>query len=827
MRWTRILFVSGRLDSLRRDFAYALRMVAHKPRFAGMVILMLALGIGANTAVFSVFDAVLLRPLPFKNPERLIAIWESEPKKLDSTGIWNSWRDLISWRRQSQCLDDLAAYSWVDAQPVLRANGAPRRVFAVQATSNFFSLLGVHATLGRTFGPQDQMGDALVVLSHTFWQTQLGGNPSAVGGTIELDRKPYTIIGVMPSDFQFYPKEIAMWRLMSPDAVFVKDPNNHSVVIFGRLRRSVSLGRAQNELRNIRVNVNKSDPDGVSEFIPVLHTLQEDFTWLTGRNLSRTLTLLLGSVICLLLIACLNVGNLLLTRGAERRREMAIRSALGSGRHRLLQQLLTEALVLSVIGAAAGVLLAAGAVHYFQVANPVQLPPGNPVTIDFRVLTFSAALGILTTLLCGLIPAWRGSQIDLNDALKGAGRGWTAGAFSARTAQLLVVFEVSLSLVLLVGAGLMIQSVGRMAHTALGYRTDHLLTLEVNPPGESYSTPEQASQFFDRLLERINRLRGVEGAVLSSALPLYSSGNEVVAVEGRQAPPPDVTFGDCGQQAVSPGYFRVLGIPLQRGRDFGAQDRTGSENVAIVNLAFADRYFPQGDAVGRHIRIGTPLDRKPWLTIIGIAGDTKGATVFREMAWITSPVVYRPNSQHLRNPLTVLVRFTGDGDGLAAEVPRQVTALDPNLPVNSVKLLAAMISENLKYPVFRARILSAFAALALLLAALGLFGVISQIVVGRTREIGIRVALGATRSDVMRLVARQGILVAVTGTTIGLLAAAVLTRALTSLLYDITPADPVTFCGVIAVLYAAAVIAVYFPARRAANLDPTVAIKWE
>jgi putative ABC transport system permease protein len=416
----------------------------------------------------------------------------------------------------------------------------------------------------------------------------------------------------------------------------------------------------------------------------------------------------------------------------------------------------------------------------------------------------------------------------LNDALKGAGcGGWPAGALSAGTAQFLVVLEVSLSLVLLVGAGLMIQSVSRMAHTALGYRPDHLLSLEVNLPDEGYAKPEQVSQFFDRLLERIDRLRGVEGAVLTSALPLYSSGNEVIAVEGRPAPPPDVTFGDCGQQTVSPGFFRLLGIPLHRGRDFGAQDRTGSENVAIVNQAFADRYFPNVDAVGRHIRIGTPLEKQPWLTVIGIAGNTKGATVFREMAWITSPVVYRPNSQHLRNSSTVLVRFAGDGDELPAAVPRQVTALDPNLPVNSVKMLAAMISESLKYPAFRANILTVFAALALLLAALGLFGVISQIVVGRTREIGIRVALGATRGDVMRLVARQGILVTLAGAAIGLFAATFLARTLTSLLYDIAPADPLTFCGVTAVLFAVVVMAVYIPARRAANLDPTAAIKWE
>ncbi|HXA06332.1 MAG TPA: ABC transporter permease [Bryobacteraceae bacterium] len=815
------------LDQLRRDHAHAFRMLARKPRFVGMVILMLALGIGANTAVFSVFDAVVLRPLPFKDSRRLIGIWESEPKKLDSTGIWNSWRDLVSWRRASRNIEELAAYSWIDADPVLRGNGAPRRVFAVPATANFFSLLGVRAALGRTFEPQDKMGDALVVLSYSFWKTQLGGNPNAVGSTLDLDRKAYTIIGVMPAGFEFYPREIAMWHLMSHDAAFVKDPNNHSVVIFGRMRPGVRLERAQNELRSIRANVNKSAPDGVPEFIPVLHSLQADFTWLTGRNLSRTLLLLLGAVACLLMIACLNVANLLFTRGAERRKEIAIRSALGSGRGRLLQQLLTEALVLSVIGAAAGVVLAAGAVHYFQTVNPVQLPPGNPVTVDFRVLSFSAALGILTTLLCGLTPAWRASRVDLNEALKDAGRGWTAGASRPRTARFLVVLEVSLSLVLLVGAGLMIQSVNRMAHTSLGYRPDHLLSLEVNLPDDSYSKREQVAHFFDRLLERIARLRTVEGAVLSSSLPLYSSGNEVVAVQGHPAPPPDVTFGDCGQQTVSPGFFRLLGIPLYRGRDFELQDRAGAESVAIVNRAFADRYFPRVDAVGRHIRIGTPLEKQPWLTIVGVAGVTKGVTAFREMAWITSPVVYRPYSQNRGNSSIVLVRFTGDAEGLAAAVPRQVTALDPNLPVNSGKMVGALITENLKYPAFRANILSAFAALALLLAALGLFGVISQMVVSRTREIGIRMALGATRVDVIGLIARQGILMTLSGAAIGLVEAALLTRTVTSLLYEIQPADPLTFFWVTTVLCAAAVIAVYIPARRAANLDPTVALKWE
>jgi len=810
-------------SGLRQDVPYALRMFRRNPTFAALAVASLALGIGANTGVFSVFDAVLLRPLPFRDARRLIAIWESDPKRLESTGIWNSYRDLVSWKRESKTIEDLAGYSWVDAQPILRGKGTPRRVFAAPVTPNFFSLLGARAALGRTFVPEDQAGNSLVVLSHAFWETQLGANPTSIGKTLNLDGQPYTIIGVMPPEFEFYPKEMSMWTLLGSRAGLVRDPNDHSLIIFGKLRAGVHIERAQDELCAIRRNVNKTTPDGVAEFVPVLHSLQEDFTWLTGRNLQRTLMLVMCSVIFLMLIACLNVANLLLTRGAERSGEFAIRSALGSGRARLLQQLLTEALVLSLAGTALGVIIATGAVYYFRATNPLELPPGNPVAVDLRVLAFSATMGIITTLLCGLMPAWRTSKADVGETLKGVSRESHAAALHPRTARILVIAELSLSLVLLVGAGLMIQSVSRLAQAPLGFRPDHLLALELQLPTDSYAKPEQVVRFFDELTERVRRLPSVAGTGLSYGF----GGNEIVAVEDLPAPPPNTTFGDCSEQAVSGGFFSVEGIPLFYGRDFSNGDRARSERVAIVNQAFVSRYLPHRNPIGQHVRVGASVEEQPWLTIVGVVGNVKGFTVFREMALETTPTLYRPFSQAPTNTVHVLVRFSGDAHGLAAELPRQVSALDANLPVGPIKLVAGELSEKLKYPAFRARILILFAILALLLASVGVYGVVSQMMVSRTREIGIRAALGATRRDIIGLISREGIHLALAGTSIGLLISLVVTRTLASLLYETKPADPATLGAVICALCAVTFIATFIPARRAANLDPMSAIRHE
>lgn len=814
------------LDEFRQDLTQAWRMVAHNPRFAALVILTLALGIGANTAVFSVFDAVLLRPLPFKDAGRLIAIWESDPKKLDSTGIWNSYRDFRSWRERSGTVEEFAAYSWYDAE--VRGHGAPRTVLAPVVTPNFFSLLGVRAADGRTLVPADKLGDPLVVLGHRFSIEHFGTAAGVAGRTIVLDRKPWTVIGVMPADFEFYPKEAGMWRLMTPDAEFIRDPNNHRLVVFGRMRRSVPIESVQAELTAIRADINRGDQDDVSEFVPVVHTLQEDFTWLTGRNLSRTLFLLLGAVGLLLLIACLNIANLLLTRGVQRHKEIAVRSALGAGRGRLLRLLLAEALVLAGFGTALGIVLALAALRYFLAANPVALPPGNAVRIDLRILAFSVLLGVITTLLSGLIPAWRASKTDLHEALKDAARGSSMGGLHSGAARLMAVLEVSLSLVLLAGAGLMIQSVRRMANTPLGFRPDRLLTMSVHLPKEGYSQSDRAHQFFDRLTQRIRGLRGVEGAELSTNGPLASWGSETVEVDGEPSPPPDViVYGDVGRRAVSPGYFRLAGIPLLAGRNFEVRDGAGTEPVAIVNESFVRKHFQHGEPIGRHVRAGFPPDKHPWLRVVGVVGNTKGPTVFREMALVTSPLLFRPVAQAPENDLEVIVRAAVESRGLHGEIPRQVTALDPDLPVYDVKTVSDAIAQDLKYPKFRANILSLFAGLALLLATVGIYGVVSQIVVSRTREIGIRVALGATRESILRMVARQGILLAGTGAAIGLLASFALMRTLASMLYEVRPGDPLTLFAVTAALVVVAVIASWIPARRAARLDPLAAIRHE
>ncbi|HZT28608.1 MAG TPA: ABC transporter permease [Bryobacteraceae bacterium] len=428
-------------EQLSRDLAYAFRTVARKRGFAAMVVVILALGIGANAAVFSILDAVLIRPLPFRDARRFIAVWESDPKKLESTGIWNSWRDFQSWRRESRTVEGFAAYCWASAHPVMSGRGRTRSVFAVPVTPNFFTLLGSRAALGRTLEPQDKMGAGLAVLSYAFWQTEFGGAPGVLGKSVVLDHRAYTIIGVMPAAFQLYPKQMELWRPMDPADSYIRDSDEHSVVVVGRLQPGTRIAAAQEELSAIRANLNQTAPDGVPQYVPIVHGMQEDFIWLTGRNLSRSLILLMGAVGMLLLITCFNASNLLLVRGAERRKEFAIRAALGAGRAGLVRQQVTEALVLSGLGAALGVGLAAAAVRVFVNLNPVALPPGNPVTLNARVLLFSAVLAIVTTLFSGLIPAWRVCNTDLNEGLKDASKGESASALNSRSTRVLAVLE--------------------------------------------------------------------------------------------------------------------------------------------------------------------------------------------------------------------------------------------------------------------------------------------------------------------------------------------------------------------------------------------------
>jgi putative ABC transport system permease protein len=810
------------------DLRYGIRMLVKKRVFTAVVVLTLGLGIGANTALFSIVNAVLLRPLPYKDADRLVAVWESEVGHGPNSKVFASFRDFQEWKDHSHSFEQLEActWAWYNAGQTLMWHGTAQRVTAIPTTAGLFSLLGVQAAQGRTFKPSDLKSGCTVVLSHGFWQSRLAGMPDLVGSSVTLDDQACSVVGIMPKGFDFYPKQTNLWTLIMPHSEFERQPLDSAVGVFGRLKPDVSITKAQAELAVLHQQVVHEAPPGtwVSQFVPVIYSLREEFTWLAGRNLRTALLVLFAAVVCVLLIACVNVANLQVARTSERQKELAVRAALGSGRSRLVRQLLTESLLFTLLGAALGVILAVASVGWFRSTNLVELPPGNPVTVNLLVLVFTGGLAILAGLLSGLLPAWKASRIDLNEALKETSRGLAQGALSHRTTRLFVVAEVALSLILLAGAALLIQSLARLNSVPLGFRPDHLLTARVTLPTPSYPRVPQRAGFYDNLISSLSTLPAVEEVALSSSLP-PGGGYNALTVAGKAAP--STELGDVGIEEVSADYFRVVRIPLLRGRHFELTDGEHSQPAAIVNEALAREYFPNEDPLGRQIRLGKPDDKAPWLTIIGTVGNVKGTTVYKEMGYEEFPLVYRPLSQSAGGSMVIFLRTTGYFAGLAAGVQREVSALDSTVPVHDVKTIEERISESLAHPRFRAILLGIFAGLALLLAAVGIYGVLSETTLQRTHEIGIRMALGAKRRDVLRLVVRQGLVLALGGAVIGLVAALAVTRFLASMLYGVKPTDPQTLVVVSLLLIGVATLASYIPARRATKVDPMVALRYE
>jgi predicted permease len=806
-----------------QDLRFGFRTLRKNPGFTYIAVPTLAVAIGANTAVFSIVDAVLLRALPYKNAERLVAVWCSEIGQ-PGTKIFASNSDFEEFRAHSHSFDGLAALTWARAGEILTWNGSPHEVLAIPASADFFSLLGASAERGRVFGPEDLQNGCTVVLAHTFWQTELGA-PGIVGAALALNGKPCTVAGVMPRGFDFYPKQTSLWTLLTPDSQSSKEPVNSPVGIFGRLKPGVTMAGAERELVGLHHRVIQESPAGswVAQITPIVRDLREEFTWMAGRNLQTALLILSAAVTLLLLIACLNVANLLLGRCVERQRELAVRSALGSGRSRLVRQLFTESILLSILGTLIGILIAVAAVRYFNSVNVVELPPGNPVAVNSQVLGFAILLTTLTALLFGLFPAWRASQVNLNEVLKEAGRSITPHKY--RTSQLLVIGQVTLSTILLAGAGLMIQSLVRLGSVPLALRPDHVLTAQVALPPPAYAKLSQRSLLFQNLIAHLGTLPGVDGVALCSSVLGYEGGHSSeLSVAGKAL---IENLEAVNREEISNDYFRVLGIPLLQGRPFDSRDREGSQPVAIVNDQMVRLYFHNEDPLGKQIKLAKLTDKAPWLTIVGVVGNEKRATVYQEMGYVEPALVYLPVNQASATSMFLVMRVAGSPMGLSPVLKREISSLDRNVAAYDIRTMSARYSEFLAQPRFRAALMGLLATLTLLLAAIGIYGVLSQLVSQRTHEIGIRLALGAGRRDVLRLVIARGLVMTVVGLGIGIVGAIVFTRFLAGLLFGIKSNDPITFAAVSLLSCGVAFVACYIPARRAIHVDPIVALRYE
>jgi putative ABC transport system permease protein len=814
-----------KMESLVQDLGYGARILRKAPAFTALIVCTLALGIGANTAVFSIVQAVLLRPLPYRDPSRLVLTFV-RPVHDKDTGFFVQYRDFQEWSRKNRSYETMAAATWARGPRFLLGRGAPQSILAIPVTVDFFSMLGVPPQLGRTFTRDDLPHGCSLVLAHSFWQNHLGGQAGIVGQHLTLEDSSCTVAGVMPSSFVFFPAPTDMWTLITPGSELDRNPDRNGVAVFGRLRPGVSRASAETELRALAYATDRGRRYG-TEMEPVSFDVQQEFTWLVGHDLRLSLLVLFGAVGLVLLITCVNVANLLLSRALVRRRELAIRAALGSSRTRLLRQLLTESLLLCLSAALLGTGIAAAAVYCFKLWNPVELPPGATLSVNIPVLMFTLGLALVTTILFGFVPAWNSSKVGVSEALKSGGRNSTGGPSGQLFAKGLIATEIMLSLVLLVGAGLLIQSIANYASAPLGFVPDRLLTMTVSLPPLSYPKPQQQTAFYDQVKSRVQALPGVEGVGMSSYIALKgSNGLSPVLVEGH-APDPKNVILDTEQQYITDGYFGLMGISFERGRDFQWTDRAPAVPVAVVNQALVRRRFPHEDPLGQRIRFPDSDNANPWLTIVGIAGDEKQKSPFQEMTWTDPPIVYRPLTQQPSATVDLVVRVASRQALSSARIQQEILKLGPDVRISDVYPMQHELDRYTAYPRFRATLMGAFAGFALLLAVVGLYGVLAQLVVQRTPEIGIRMALGAQGRDVLFLIMKQGMLLTGIGAAVGLLAALALTRFLGSLLYGVQPNDPLILGGVSLALIFAALLAAYVPARRATRVNPIDSLRAE
>jgi predicted permease len=813
------------VETILQDLRYAARMLLRNPGFTAVAIVTLALGIGANAAIFSIVNNVLLKPFSFSKPEQLVVAWErclnqGLPRMVVSPP------NFADWRAQNRVFEDIAAYRPQDF--TILGNGDPEQVHGLRVSANMFSMLGVQPVRGRDFQLDEDQPDKpnTVIISYGYWQRRFGASPDVVGQSTTLGSEPATIIGVMPADFDFpppitfrgeaHPVEVEVWTQLRY-ALELDQRGGHNLFVLARLKDGISLEQAQADLQIVTQRLGKDFPqtnNGWDAFLVPLHQQ-------VVGDVKTALLLLPAAVLLVLLIACANVANLLLVRATDRQREFAIRTALGAGRFRLMGQMLTESVLLSLLGGLLGLVLAAQALKLLAALAPQNIYRLHEVTLSGRVVVFTLLISLLTTLLFGLTPAWQCSRLNLVTALKEGSGGSAVGGARNKLRSFLVVAEVSWAVLLLTAAGLLIRSFIRLQSVPTGFESEHLTAMTISLPSSFYPDRQSRISFTEQLVPKLAALAPMQSVAFSSNLPLDVGlqGTEF-KIEGQPVTPGHEPHTQVS--IVSPGYFHALGTSLLRGRDFTTADNASATGVVIINSQLAQHYFPGQNPLGQHVdmgfRSGTPLE------IIGVAEDVRQDSLQTEL----HPGMYLPYAQAARGlPLILLFRSTSDSATVVTAVRQQLREIDARLPIYDVKTMNQVVYTAMARPRYITSLLGAFAGVALLLAAVGIYGVISYTVGQSTREIGIRMALGAQPVDVLKLVVSQGLVLTLLGVGIGAVGAFGLTRLMSTLLFGVTPTDPLTFVLGSVLLIFVALVACYVPSRRATKVDPLVALRYE
>jgi putative ABC transport system permease protein len=813
------------MENVLRDLRFGLQGLFRNPGFTTAALIALALGIGANSAIFSVVNGVLLRPLPYRDPAGLVFLWEvSGDQEISVAAPAN----FLDWRKHREIFSEMGAYC--RSSVTLTGQGEPLLVKAVSVSPSLLAATGVQPEIGRSFRPEGPEEERAVVLSHGFWQRRFGANPAIVGQTLVLDGYSHVVLGVMPDQFRFFtaPDLFVLGRQGVPVPPYAAPADlreirgDQYVSVLARLKPGVTLKRAQAGIRIVAQQLERQYPKTNQGWGVKLVPLSERMF----GAIRPKLLILSGAVGLVLLIACANVANLLLARAAVREREIAMRVALGAGQVRVVRQLLSESLLLALLGGAIGLLLAYLGVKFVVALGPENIPRLDQTSIDGRVLGFTLLLSLITGLLVGLVPIRRAFHPDLQGALKEGGGKASAGLRRRHYFGLLVVSEVALALVLLLGAGLLVTSFLRLTSVNPGFKPDRVLTLRITLPDAKYPRPPHVLAFLDTLADQLRGIPGVVAAGTTSDLPLSGdSATSVFRIEGRPGPPPGQEY-QLAFHAVTPGYLRAMGIPLLKGRDFTWQDRQGSLSVGLINESLARRFWPGADPIGQRILLGPETaGRTDWITIVGVVGDVRHLALGVEPA--PDLLVGARYFANMSATLSVVLRASGDPIGLLPAIRQRIAAIDKDLPLSQVMTLRELVAESTAQQRFITLLLTILAGIAFLLALVGIYSVVSFSVSRRTQEVGVRMAFGAQKSDVLWMVVKQGTLLAVAGVVVGLAVALGAARTLKSLLFGVSANDPVILGALSLTLIAVAMVASYIPARRAVMTDPMVALRNE